>query len=100
MKVTLRESGGYAAPVGERVCELDTSTMEAADAELLQTLVKNSGFLASQPTVLKSPNVRDATTYVLIIEEAAGQPRQFSFDMMSVPENAIPLLEYLLERCR
>jgi hypothetical protein len=100
MKVILRESGGYAAPLGGKTCKLDTSTLEAGDVESLQSLIKNSGLLESQQTDWKNPNVRDPTTYVLIIEETAGQSRQFSFDVMSIPERAVPLMEYLLDRCR
>ena len=99
MKVILRQSGGYTAPLGRQTCEFDTSTMGAAEAETLQSLVRTSGLLESQQTVWKAPQGADLITYVLTIEDTEGS-RQFSFDEMSIPTRALALLDHLLDRCQ
>lgn len=98
MKIKLQQSGGYTAPIGRTTCEFDTHTMAADEAEALRSLVKTSGLLESRQTVWKALRGADLITYVLTIEEA-GDSHQFSFDELSVPAAAVPLLEYLLDRC-
>jgi len=98
MKVKLQQSGGYTAPISRPTCELDTHTMAAPEAETLQSLVKTSGLLESRQTVWKAPRGADLITYVLTIEEA-DDSHQFSFDELSIPAAAAPILDYLLNHC-
>jgi hypothetical protein len=72
--------------------------MAATEAETLRSLVRSSGLLESHQTVWKSSRGADLITYVLSIEEA-GNSYQFSFDELSIPASAAPLLDYLLDRC-
>jgi len=98
MKVILRQSGGYAALLGSKTCELDTAAMEETAAETLRSLVRQSRLQDMRQTVWKASEGADLINYELLIETEEGL-RQFSFDEMSVPESAIPLWEHLLERC-
>ena len=98
MKVKLQQSGGYTAPIGQTACEFDTHGMAAAEAETLQSLVQTSGLLESRQTVWKAPRGADLVTYVLTIEVAEGS-HQFTFDELSIPAAAAPLLDYLLDHC-
>ena len=99
MKVILRQSGGYAAPASDSTCELNTSRMKFAEAELLRNLVQESRLLESRDSMSSSSSGADLATYVLRIEGARGT-RQFIFDDLSIPGKAVPLLDYLAGHCR
>lgn len=90
MKVTFRQSGGYAGL--RRGCALDTACMRSDEAESLRALVERSGILqikGGHPS-----RARDATNYEIIVETDRGVHRA-TFDDMSVPEKVLPLLESL-----
>ncbi|BAZ22772.1 hypothetical protein NIES4073_36590 [Kalymmatonema gypsitolerans NIES-4073] len=90
MKVKFSQSGGYAGL--RRGCELDTDSLSPAEAAKLQSLVEQSGILQAQSR--HTPHARDLFNYNITVETSEGAPT-VSFDDLSLPENAQPLLEYL-----
>ena len=98
IKIKLQQSGGYAALIGHASCEFDTQAMAAAEAEKLRALVRSSGLLESRQTVWKASQGADLITYVMSLE-AGGRAYQFTFDELSIPDAAAPLLDYLLDHC-
>ncbi len=95
MKITFRQSGGYAGLI--MGCEIDTASMKQTDAELLQSLVERSGILELQEKERRAPKGRDLLHYEIHVE-TGKDVYEISFDDMSIPDNVIPLLEYLKER--
>ncbi|GET37419.1 protealysin inhibitor emfourin [Microseira wollei] len=93
MKVTFRQSGGYA---GLRMgCEFDTDSLPADEAARLGSLVEQSGIMQAQSG--SNPTARDLLNYDLTVETSEGS-HHVSFDDMTVPQGVAPLLEYLQER--
>ncbi|BAY09923.1 protealysin inhibitor emfourin [Calothrix sp. NIES-2098] len=90
MKVKFSQSGGYAGLI--RGCELDTDSLPADEAAKLKSLVEQSGILHAQSK--STPQARDLLNYKITIETNEGAPT-VSFDDLSLPENAQPLLKYL-----
>ncbi|QSJ16309.1 hypothetical protein JYQ62_31970 [Nostoc sp. UHCC 0702] len=90
MKVNFSQSGGYAGL--RRGCELNTDSLTPDEAAKLQSLVELSGILEAQSS--HAPNARDLFNYNITVETSQGQ-RTVSFDDLSLPENAQPLLKYL-----
>ncbi len=90
MKVKFSQSGGYAGL--RRGCELDTDSLPADEAAKLQSLVEQSGILQAESR--HAPHARDLFNYNITVETDEGAPT-VSFDDLSLPENAQPLLEYL-----
>jgi hypothetical protein len=90
MKVTFRQSGGYAGLI--RGCELDTDSQPSDEATRLQSLVAESGILQIEGGHM--PQGRDLLQYEISIETSEGV-RHVSLDDMTLPESAIPLIEYL-----
>ena len=95
MKITFRQSGGYAGLV--MGSEIDTDSLAAEEAAKLKSLVEQSGILQAQSK--QTPNSADLLYYEITIETKKGI-HQVSFDDMSLPESAIPLLEYLQDRAK
>ena len=95
MKITFRQSGGYAGLI--MGSEINTDSLSAEEAAKLQSLVKQSGILQAQTK--QTSNVADLLNYEITIETKEGI-RQVSFDDLSLPESAVPLLEYLQERAK
>ena len=90
MKVTFRQSGGYAGLI--RGCELDTAAMEPAEAQGLRSLVNNSQILELG---LPGEGVRpDLMSYRITIE-TGGAVHEISLDDLSLTPAIVPLLEYL-----
>lgn len=90
MKVTFRQSGGYAGLI--RGCELDTNSQPSDEAKRLESLVTESGILR-----LKDSHMSQATDllqYEITIETNEGVYHVF-LDDMTLPESTIPLIEYL-----
>ncbi|GAB1542070.1 hypothetical protein NUACC21_47440 [Scytonema sp. NUACC21] len=90
MKVKFSQSGGYANL--RRGCELDTDLLPSDEAAKLQSLVEQSDILQTQSS--HTPHARDLFNYNITVETNEGAPT-VSFDDLSVPENAQPLLNYL-----
>lgn len=95
MKITFRESGGYAGLI--RGCELDTDSFPPDEAVELQSLVEQSGILQAKGG--RTPNARDLLNYEITVQTSEGVHR-VSFDDMTLPESAVPLLEYLQSRAQ
>jgi hypothetical protein len=93
MKITYRESGGFAGL--SRGVEIDTSTLPAADARRVEALVARAGL--KQQARAGPAGARDLAGYQITIESDAGRVA-VSFDDMTVPEDADDLLAYLQER--
>jgi hypothetical protein len=93
--VTFREWGGFGGLV--RGCELDPAAMEPGEGKLLGELVKKCSF--SPPDEGAPDEARDTVSYEITVEEKGGR-RRLSFDDLSVPPSAEPLLTYLRERSR
>lgn len=90
MKVTFRQSGGYAGLI--RGCELDTDSLSPDEAITLQSLVEESGILKVKDG--HTPQGRDLLQYKITVETSEGV-YHVSFDDMTLPESAAPLIEYL-----
>jgi len=93
MKVTFRQSGGYAGL--SRGCELDSATMSRTEAAKLERLVEKSRGAAAGTT--SKPGARDLTSYRVTVETDKGS-HQLEFDDLTVPAEATDLLAYL-QRC-
>ncbi|MFB2772751.1 protealysin inhibitor emfourin [Pelatocladus sp. BLCC-F211] len=92
MKVKFSQSGGYAGL--RRGCELDTDSLPSDEAAKLQSLVEQSGILQAESR--HAPHARDLFNYNITIETSEDDAiRTVSFDDLSLPESAEPLLEYL-----
>lgn len=90
MKITFRQSGGYA---GLRMgCELDTNLLTLEEATQLESLVEKSGILQIQTAL--STNTADLINYEITIETEEGK-HQVTFDDLTLPESVVPLLDYL-----
>lgn len=98
MKITFKQSGGFAAALPAKSCDLDTATLGADDARRLRALAEDSGFLGMDGAQWKSRQGGDLQTYDITIHTDRG-PKHFSFDDMTVPEEVYPLLEFLQDRC-
>lgn len=92
MKVIFRQSGGYAGLILS--CELDTSSMEAREAQALQSLVERSGFPRWETMGGRTPQAADLTNYEITVETDKSIYK-IAFDDLTIPENILPLLEYL-----
>ena len=93
MKITFRQSGGYAGLT--KGCEIDTELLSSEEAQELKSLVAQTGILEAQSK--QSPNVADAFNYLIIIE-TIERTHQVSFDELSLPREVIPLIDFLEER--
>lgn len=93
MKVTFRQSGGYAGLIVG--CELDTDSLPADEAATLQSLVEESGILQAKGGY--APQGRDLLQYEITIETSEGVHRVL-LDDTTIPESAVPLIEYLQSR--
>ena len=92
MKVTFRQSGGYAGMI--RGCELDTAAMEPAEAQRLQSLVNNSRILELGLKGEGAPKRPDLINYKFTIA-TGGTVHEISLDDLSITPTILPLLEYL-----
>ena len=93
MKITFRQSGGYAGLL--RGCEINTELLSSAEARELKSLVEQSGILEAQSK--QSPNLADAFYYLIVIE-TMEKTHQVSFDDQSLSEEVIPLIDFLQDR--
>jgi hypothetical protein len=93
MKLTFRQSGGFAGLI--RGCEIDTDTLSPDEAASLQKMVRQSGIL--ETTKRSNPDARDLMGYEVIVETVEGT-FQVSFDELGIPKKAILLLEFLSAR--
>ncbi len=90
MKITFRQSGGFAGLI--QGCELDTDLLSVSEAAQLQSLVEESGILQAKSQFM--PEARDLFNYEITVETREGTVRVL-FDDMTIPESAEELLEYL-----
>ena len=90
MKVTFRQSGGFAGL--SRGCELDTAELPAAEAAKLEAMVAASGLDRRPPAT--PPGARDLTNYEIRVETPAGATVA-AFDDLNAPPEAADLLAYL-----
>ncbi|HZS03020.1 MAG TPA: protealysin inhibitor emfourin [Chloroflexota bacterium] len=95
MKVTFRESGGF-APIF-RGCELDTDDLPAEEAAQLQGLVAASGILAMRDARVEA--ARDVRLYTFGVQTDRGA-HEVTFDQLSVPDTVRPLLDLLRAKSR
>jgi hypothetical protein len=93
MKITFRQSGGYAGLI--RGCEIDTHTLPADEAAAIESLVNSSGVLTAKSA--HSRVGRDLFSYSITIESREGQ-QQLEFDDSTIPVSAGPLLDFLRMR--
>ncbi|GEM_PF-1768564 len=98
LRISVRAIGGFVPRFQE--CRLDVAALPAGEAEILAGLVFASGILAYPPgTVTRVPGAADVVTYTLTVETGPGDhAHTVTFDSLSVPEAARPLLRYLLAR--
>ena len=95
MKIEFRQSGGYGGLITGT--EINTDSLTAKEAAELQSLVEQSDILQAQNK--QTPNSADLLQYQIIIKTEKGV-RQVSYDDLSLPESAVPLLEYLQDRAK
>lgn len=95
MKIEFRQSGGYGGLI--MGTKINTDSLTAKEAAELQSLVEQSNLLQAQSK--QTPNSADLLQYQITIQTKEGV-RQISFDDLSLPENAIPLVEYLQDRAK
>jgi hypothetical protein len=95
MKIKFRQSGGYA---GLRTgVDLDINSLTADESTQLESLVKTSEILKAKSG--RTENAADLINYEITIENQDGT-HQINFDDLTLPETAIPLLDYLQERAK
>ena len=95
MKIRFRQSGGYAGL--QMGCDLDTKSLSSDRATQLESLVNTSGIL--QANSGRSENAADLISYEIAIETNQGT-HQVTFDDLTLPENILPLLEYLQSQAK
>ena len=95
LKVTFRQWGGFGGLL--RGCRLDAAAMEPGEGRILGELVGKCSF--SSPVAGMPEDARDTVSYEITVE-ADGGVRRLSFDDLSIPPSAEPLLTYLRERSR
>ena len=93
MKITFRQSGGFAGLI--QGCEIDTDLLSAEEAVQLQSLVEQSGILQAKSQF--TPEARDLCNYEVTLETNEGTFRVL-LDDMTMSESAEELLEYLQQR--
>ncbi|MDJ0718909.1 MAG: hypothetical protein QNJ54_32565 [Prochloraceae cyanobacterium] len=93
MKITFRQSGGFAGLI--KGCEIDTELLSSEEAKELKSLVNQSDVFEAQSQ--KSPNVADAYSYQIVIE-TRERTHQVSFDEPNLSEEVIPLIDFLKDR--
>jgi hypothetical protein len=71
--------------------------MEPGEGKILGQLVEKCSF--SPPVAGAPEDARDTVSYEITVE-ADGEVRRLSFDDLSIPPSAEPLLTYLRERSR
>ena len=92
MRVTFRQVGGF-APVFKG-CELDTETLSADKSARLQALIEDSGIRNIEGR--RTSGARDVHLYTLTVESSQGS-HEVTFDDLSIPASAKPLLAFLLD---
>ncbi|GAB7530121.1 hypothetical protein PS3A_25320 [Pseudomonas sp. 3A(2025)] len=95
MKVCFIQSGGFAGMI--RRYEVDTQTLQPAEAHRLQTLIDQSGL--SQSGQWLDEQATDLKQYEIKIED---QSNTFclTFDDRNIPDSVRPLLGFLLQQAR
>ncbi|PSB05123.1 hypothetical protein C7B64_01065 [Merismopedia glauca CCAP 1448/3] len=97
MKITFRQSGGYA---GLRLgYEVETASLPAEEVTKLESLVQQSGILQTGNTTNTTPAARDLLQYQITVE-TQGISHQVSFDDLSILPGMEPLLDYLQNHAR
>lgn len=95
MKITYRESGGFAGLV--KGTEIDTDSLDPTEAQGVALLVEQSGIEGDKKTV--SSESRDLLQYDISIEGDTGRER-LVLDSANVTEQVKPLLKYLKQRAQ
>ena len=90
MKITYRESGGFAGLV--KGVEIDTSNLNHDEAQNVVKMVADSGIKGE--VNLTSPAQRDVPQYDICIESENGVERR-QLDFSHVTDDMKPLLKYL-----
>ncbi|MGH7655591.1 MAG: protealysin inhibitor emfourin [Gemmatimonadaceae bacterium] len=90
VRVTFVQSGGVVG--ARRGCELDTSQLPRDEARELESLVTDSQLVASGDH--RSPGGRDLRLYEIHVENGA-QTVRVTFDDLTLPERARPLVGFL-----
>ena len=72
MKITFKQSGGFAATLPGKGCDLDTARLPDDDAQRLRALVADSGFLEMDNAQWTSDQGADLQTYEITIH--SGPP--------------------------
>jgi hypothetical protein len=90
VRVTFVQSGGVVGV--PRRCELDSSLLAPGDALELESLVAESGLVASGEFL--SARSRDLRLYEIQVESDTGSV-SVTFDDQTLPERARPLLSFL-----
>jgi hypothetical protein len=90
MRVQFVQSGGFAGTI--RHCTLDTETMSAEEARVLEELVQKAALTRSSES--RSSSARDLEEYQVSIDGVEGQPTIVR-DQSTVPPEAKALIAYL-----
>jgi hypothetical protein len=92
MKIRFRQTGGFAGlSLGS---ELDSEKLPAAEAGELERLIRQA---ALDQVGTKKSRGADLTNYEMTVEDK-GRTTKASFDDMTIPVNAQPLLDFLRSR--
>lgn len=95
MKVCFIQSGGFTGMI--RRYEIDTQTLQPAEAQQLQTLIDQSGL--SQSGQWLDEQAADLKQYEIKIEDHSNT-FCLTFDDRNIPYAVRPLLGYLLKQAR
>ena len=95
VRVTFVQSGGVVG--APRRCELDTARLPRDEARELESLVTDSQLLASGDH--RSPAGRDLRLYEIRVETGA-ETVSVTFDDLTLPERARPLVGFLRRKAR
>jgi hypothetical protein len=95
MKINFSRTGGF-MPIPLNA-QLDTETMNPAEAGQLQRLIEDSGIMSMQGAEVKG--ARDMHYYTIKIEDD-GQTHRVRFDQISIPSSVKPLIDFLMSRAK
>lgn len=97
MKVTLKQSGGFAMPLANKKIVVDTQLLPEVESSKLKNLIDQDTLKKLNTQKFHSSKGADLMNYELIVE-TDDDVYNIDFDDMSIPKNITTLFEYLMKK--
>jgi hypothetical protein len=92
MKITYRQTGGFAGI--SKACKLDIDTLDLSEQDKVKELVEKGGFLKERSVSRVNRFARDTFNYKIFIENDGGK-HEWELDDLTVNEVHLPLIKFL-----